>query len=443
MNMEVPPMVFTDEYAVERLQRELKALTMVAKTLTAPLELSELLDAIMKKIIGVLEPADAGIVMLWDNSAGLFRPAAAFGYDQEILKQMGLRAGESITGKVYDSGMAHLISKPEEIKNAMADMRPANRRIMVQAFGSEELPHCTIASPISADDTRFGVLILQTITSPVDFTETDQHFVQILADLMALAIERTRLEASADAVRVARRFDRLQSEAMATLSHQLRMPLTIIQGYTSALLLGEISWSMEKQMEFLQMIEQECVAMQIMIKELLDTSLIEDQQISVKPELVRLERLAREVIMEIQMGTSIHQLLSDFSPNFPVVEADPHWIKQVFRNILDNAVKYSPDGGLIVIKGEARPKDIVISIADQGIGISSEDLIPLFEKYFRVRSTSTLHISGTGLGLPIARAIVEAHHGRIWAESKLDQGTIFSFSLPRPDHDVVESETVL
>jgi two-component system sensor histidine kinase VicK len=121
----------------------------------------------------------------------------------------------------------------------------------------------------------------------------------------------------------------------------------------------------------------------------------------------------------------------DFPTDFPIVEADPRWIKQVFRNILDNAVKYSTDGGLIVIKGQARTADVVVSVADQGIGISSEDVIPLFEKYFRVRTVATLHVPGTGLGLPIARAIVEAQGGRIWVESKVGEGTTVFFSLPR------------
>jgi signal transduction histidine kinase len=121
----------------------------------------------------------------------------------------------------------------------------------------------------------------------------------------------------------------------------------------------------------------------------------------------------------------------DFPPDFPIVEADSRWIKQVFRNIIDNAVKYSPEGGLIVIKGEVRPADVVVSVADQGIGISPENLIPLFEKYFRVRSAASLHIPGTGLGLPIGRAIVEAHGGKIWLESKMGEGTTVFFSLPR------------
>jgi signal transduction histidine kinase len=146
-----------------------------------------------------------------------------------------------------------------------------------------------------------------------------------------------------------------------------------------------------------------------------------------------MEQIARDIAEETHHRTDIHHLVVDFPTKFPIIEGDPHWIRQVFRNILDNAVKYSPEGGLIIIKGDVRHQDVVISIADQGIGISPEDLIPLFEKYFRVKSATTLHISGTGLGLPIARAIVEAHGGRIWAESKIEEGTTIYFSLPQVD----------
>jgi signal transduction histidine kinase len=134
---------------------------------------------------------------------------------------------------------------------------------------------------------------------------------------------------------------------------------------------------------------------------------------------------------DIQRRTKIHHLVVDFPPDFPIIDADPRRITQVLRNILDNAIKYSPEGGLVMVRGEVRPNDVVISIADQGVGISPEDLIPLFEKYFRVKSATGYHVAGTGLGLPVARSIVEAHGGRIWAESKVGQGTTLYFSLPR------------
>ena len=183
-------MISTNKRKIQRLSRELNALTQVAKTLSSPLDLPELLNAIMDKIIGVLDPADVGTVMLWEQSAGLFRPAAAFGYDLDILRNMGLRSGESITGKVYDEDEVRLFRTSVEIAVAMSDMRPANRTMMSQAFGSEQLPRSIIASPISVDEKKYGVLVLENINGPVEFKENDLPFVRTLADLIALAIER-------------------------------------------------------------------------------------------------------------------------------------------------------------------------------------------------------------------------------------------------------------
>lgn len=415
---------------VERLQRELYALTEIAKSLTLPLDISELLDAAIKKIIGVIEPAEVGAVMLWDRSAGLFRSVAAFGYNLEILSELGLRAGESITGKVFDEGVGRLLDTPEEVHEVMADMRPPNREIMARALGTEALPCCTLAAPISVGNQKLGVLVLETIRGPAIFSEGDLPFLQTIADLIALAIDRDRLAEQADAIRQARQSERMRSELLAMLSHELRMPLTAVQGYSSALLLDEVEWSEEKRKEFLRMIDEECHNMQLMLKDILDSSLIEVDQLIIERQPVRLQKIARDVASEIKLRTDSHHFLVDFPTDFPILEADPRWIKQVFRNLLENAVRYSPEGGLIVVRGEVRQSDVLVIIADQGIGISPEDLIPLFEKYFRVRSAANLHVSGTGLGLPIARAIVEAHGGRIWADSKIGEGTTVYFSLP-------------
>jgi K+-sensing histidine kinase KdpD len=415
----------------ERLQRQLYALIEIAKTLTLPLELPELLNAVIQKIIGVIEPAEVGAVMLWDQPAGLFRPAAAFGYDAQALSELGLRAGEAITGKVFDDGAGRLVSTPERVAEAMADIRPSNREVITRALGSDALPRCTLAAPIKVGAYKYGVLVLETIQGPTVFSESDLPFLQTISDLIALAIDRDRLAAQADAVREERRAERMRSEVLATLSHELRMPLTAIQGYSSALLLDEVDWSEEKGQNFLRLIEEESENMQSMLKDILDSSLIDVDQLIIERQPVRLQHLARDVAEEMQHQTESHRIIVDFPEKFPILVIDPRWIKQVFRNILDNAIKYSPEGGLIVIRGEERPSDVVIIVADQGIGISPEDLIPLFERYFRVRSLANLHIPGTGLGLPIARAIVEGHGGRIWAESKLGEGTTIYFSLPK------------
>ncbi|MBI3737833.1 MAG: GAF domain-containing protein [Chloroflexi bacterium] len=417
----------------DRLSKEFRALTEVAKTLTFSLELSELLDAVLKKIIGVVEQADVGTVMLWDQPAGLFRPAAAFGFDLEILKEMGLRAGESVTGKVYDEGKPRLLSSPDEVADAMGDMRPFNRQVFARSLRSESLPRCVLAAPISTGEKKYGVLVLETLDGNKAFTQNDLPFIQTLADLIALAIDRDHLETQLNTVRDARRTEYLRAEIMAILSHELRIPLSAIKGYSSALQLDEVVWSREKQQEFLHLIEEECDNMQTMLKAILDSSLIEVEQLKLERQPMRLQQLAKDIVQEEQRRTDTHRILVDLPADFPIVEIDPRWMKQVFRNILENAIRYSPDGGLIIIRGESRLMDVVISIADEGIGISPENLIPIFEKYFRVPSASGYHAAGIGLGLPIARAVVEAHGGRIWIESKLGEGTTVFFSLPKAE----------
>jgi K+-sensing histidine kinase KdpD len=423
-------MITSIDQGIEQLSKQIHALTEVSKTLTSPLELHELLNAVMDRMIGVLDPADIGSIMLWDHSAGLFRMEACFGFDYEVMKNLGLRAGESITGKVFDEGCPRLLEDPGEIAEAIADMRAANRQVLEKSLGGASYqPVGILAVPLSGGAQKYGVLVLETQNPAARFTQADIPFVQTLADLIALAIDRARLQTKADVIREANQAERLRSEVMAALSHQLRMPLSAIKGYATALLLEEVAWSEGKKAEFLRYIDEECDSMQSMITELLDSSLIDVGQLCIEPQPVRLPPVAHDIGFELQRRTDGHQIIIDFPPEFPIVEADPRWIKQVFRNILDNSIKYSPDGGLVVIRGEVRREDVLVSIADQGVGISPEDLIPLFEKYFRV-NPHDLHVPGTGLGLPIARAIVEAHKGRIWAESKLGQGTILYFTLP-------------
>ena len=415
---------------IERLTREMYALTEIAKTLTSTTGLQELLFAIMEKIIGVLEPAEIGAIMLWDPAAGLFRPWAAFGFEFEVFKTIELREGECITGKVYEAGQAQLIAGQEQVARAMGDMRLANRAILSRALGTDQIPICTLAIPISVRDQKFGVLVLEVLRGPQLFGEEDLPFVQLIADLIALAIERARLEARADAVREEREAERLRSEMMGTLSHELRLPLTAIKGYATALLLDEVEWSSAKRGEFLGMIEEECDNMESMLTDILDSTLIEVERLSMEFQPLQISRVALGIAKEMNQRTDRHRILVDFPPDFPVVEGDGLWIKQVFRNILDNAIKYSPEGGLIVIRGEGRAANVVIHISDQGIGISPEDLNILFEKYTRAKLPDGMQIPGTGLGLPVARSIVEAHGGRIWAESKPGEGTTLSFSLP-------------
>jgi signal transduction histidine kinase len=192
----------------------------------------------------------------------------------------------------------------------------------------------------------------------------------------------------------------------------------------------EATFDPETQQEFLQIIDEECDTLQDLIHDLLESSIIDAGLLRLEPQPVRLPRLAQSVTDDMARRTQQHHFLIDFPDDFPIVDADPHRIEQVLRNLLDNAVKYSPQGGLVVIRGTMHKDEIVVSVADQGMGIAPQHLNRLFEKFFRIESGLGRHVVGSGLGLPIAHTIVESHGGRIWAESQLGQGSTFYFTLP-------------
>lgn len=421
----------TSSRNLDRLNQELYALTEIAKIIAASPDLRALLRAVMEKLYNVIDPAELGVVLLWHETAGVLRPEASFGVELEALQDIRIRPGESVSGRVFDEGTASLLSSQAAVTEAMDNMRQTNRSDMASALGTEAVPLSELAVPLHVGDRKYGVLVLASMEGPAEFLEGDLPFVQTLADLIALAIDRARLQEESDLIREAEHIEHLRSEVMATFSHELRSPLAAIKGYSTALLLEEIDWPDEKRHEFLRLVAEECDNLEGMVGEILDSSLIDVGQLVIERQPLRLPHLAKEVTDDMQLRTKIHKLVADFPSGFPIVDADPHRITQVMRNILDNAIKYSPDGGLVLIRGEVRPEDVVVSIADQGVGISPEDLIPLFEKYFRVKSATGYHVPGTGLGLPVARSIVEAHGGRIWAESKVGEGTTLYFSLPR------------
>ena len=223
--------------------------------------------------------------------------------------------------------------------------------------------------------------------------------------------------------------DQLRTEVLAILSHELRTPLAAIKGYVTAMLLEEVAWPEEKRREFLQLISEEADNLQTMIAEILDTTRLETGLLQIERQPMRLHHAAREVADEMQQRTTSHHFVLDFPHTLPLIDADPRRIKQVFRNILDNAVKYSPDGGPIIISGRSTADFVQISIRDQGIGMTPEQHSHLFEKFYRAHSSAN-GPRGTGLGLAICRLIVEGHGGEIWAQSEEGEGSTFIFTVP-------------
>ncbi len=411
-------------------QQHLRAVFEIARILASGRSLQEILPEFLSCLIRTLEAADAGILFLYDAAEERLVAKGAYGYEPGAIQRLRLAPGESMSGRVFQSGRAELYATPEETAAAMANLTATNRELLAAAVGDRQPPVSALCVPLIAGQEKLGVLILENLREPGSFTPQDLAFLQSVADLMAVAVKNIRLQEELQAVQALEEANRLKAELISTLAHEMRTPLTSIKGYSTALLMEEAAFSPETQREFLRIIDEETDVLQDLIHDLLESSVIDAGLLKLELQPVLMPRLVAEVVEEVHRRSPDHRFIIDFPPSFPVLEADPQRIAQVLRNLLDNAVKYSPPGKLVVVRGEVQPGEVVISVADQGEGIAPEHLNRLFEKFFRVKSGLGRHRVGSGLGLPIARTIVESHGGRIWAESRLGEGTTLYFTLP-------------
>jgi signal transduction histidine kinase len=402
----------------------------IAKILATGQDLETMLQKFLACLIETLEAADAGSLWLYNPSDGRLEAKGAQGYDFTTLKQLRLAPGEAMSGKVFQAGQAELYSTPEATAAAMANITPANSEIFRAATAGLRQPLSAICVPLITGQTKAGVLTLLNLRQPASFTREGMAFLQRVAALITISIENVRLREEVEAAKALSEANRLKAELVSALAHEMRTPLTSIKGYSTALLMEESTFSPETQQEFLQIIDEECDVLQDLIHDLLESSIIDAGLLRLEPQPVRLPHLVKGVTDDVARRTQNHRFLIDFPSDFPIVDADPDRIVQVLRNLLDNAVKYTPQGGLVVVRGEIHEDEVTTSVADQGVGIAPEHLNRLFEKFFRARSGLGHHVVGSGLGLPIARTIVESHGGRIWAESEVGQGSTFYFTLP-------------
>jgi len=400
----------------------------VAKILATDQDLETMSTRFLSCLVEAL--AEAGMLLLYDPSDERLKLGVAQGYDLNILRSLRLAPGEAMSGKIFQTGKAVSYPTSETIAIARENMTPANRELLKAATTGIRQLQSAICIPLITGQTIVGVLLLENRRQPDGFADADLTFLQAVADLIALAIENVRLKEELQTNQSLREANRLKAELLSTLAHEMRTPLTSIKGYSTALIEEEITLSPETQQEFLEIIDEGCDVLQDLIHDLLESSIIDADLLRLELQPVMLTRLAKNVIDEIAHHSQDHRFLVDFPKHFPIVDADPNRIAQVLRNLLDNALKYSPQGGLVVVRGEVGEDEVVVSVADQGVGLAPEHLNQLFDRYFRAQSGLSLNVGGTGLGLPIAHTIVESHNGRIWAESQLGQGSTFYFTIP-------------
>jgi PAS domain S-box-containing protein len=227
-----------------------------------------------------------------------------------------------------------------------------------------------------------------------------------------------------------RQIENLRSALLATVSHELQTPISIIKAYASTLARADAEWSQQTIRAKLRDIEEQSDHLSELVSKLLHTSQLEAGDFSVNKLLLHLPKEAQKVADRFTGLTEIHKLEVDFPAEFPPVLADPEKVEEVLTNLIENAIKFSPKGGTILIKGERSGDKVVVTVADEGIGIPLRDQERVFERFYRGEGSSIKPTQGIGLGLYICKTLIEAHGGRIWVDSELGRGSRFNFSLP-------------
>ncbi len=506
--------------------REISAFHKIARSLTAQLNLEQVLNHVVEAAV-TLTQAEEGSLLLIDAESGELYMRAAKNFDEDMARNFRIKVSDSLAGEVIRSRMPMTLSA-------------ASAHKIVTAYMVKDL----IYAPLIMDDRAIGVL---GVDNRIENRAFDQHHVRLLtalADYAVIAIrnaslyaqsqhERDTLETilrktedvviitdpegkvillnptaraafgvngnnvvgrplheviSHDSVlemfsreggvghsltgevalengdtlhaqvtiidgvgRVAvmqdishlKELDRVKSEFVSTVSHDLRSPLTAILGYVE--LLGRAGELNDTQRQFVDRIVYSVQSITALISDLLELGRIEAGfEAGLEPTPIHvIMRYAFEA-KRSDLEARRHHLTMDLPGHLPEVLGNPLRLKQLFVNLLDNAIKYTPEGGQIGLRAHAQGDLVIAQVSDNGIGIPAQEQHRIFEKFYRARNVAQT-TTGTGLGLSLVKTIVERHSGRVWVESREGEGSTFTVMLPAcpttrtPDHDVVEA----
>jgi signal transduction histidine kinase len=293
-----------------------------------------------------------------------------------------------------------------------------------QAIDGSEMAS-QLAVPIVREGEVTGLITLES-QHLAHFRQEDVAFVERLADRAAVAIENSRLYEAIHAANSAK------NEFISIVTHELRLPMTSIKGYTDLILAGMVGPLNEQQLDFLQIVKRNLDRMSILVRDLSDINRIESGRMKFEYDQFSLAETLDDVLDSLRESIDARQqkMTVELTGSLADVYADQNRISQVLTNLISNANKYTPDGGEITVQVQQNGRFARVNVIDNGFGISEEDQAKLFTQFFRSESEEVREQTGWGLGLSIVKKIVEAQGGEISCESQLGRGSNFTFTVP-------------
>jgi signal transduction histidine kinase len=413
----------TDELA--RSVEELRALGEVGQAVSSTLDLELVLNTVVERAVQ-LAGASGGVIYEFDEATQVFEHVrGAHGLDEdlgEVLRAAPIRLGEGVAGRAAARRV------PVQVADVLQGTYDVSRvRTVFERHGYRSV----LGVPMLFEDQVVGVLAVWGRHAE-PFAPEVVDLLQTLANQSVLAIQNARLfREIADKSQQLEAASRHKSEFLANMSHELRTPLNAVIGFSEVLAEGMFGDLNDKQVEYLEDILESGRHLLSLINDILDLSKIEAGRMELEPVefdlpgaietalLLMRERASRK---GIEVGRAVDERLG-------IICADERKVKQVLLNLLSNALKFTPEGGRVDVRVEARDGMVEISVTDTGVGIAAEDQAAVFEE-FRQVGASAKRVEGTGLGLALSRKFVELHRGRIWVTSQLGRGSTFTFTIP-------------
>ncbi len=423
----------------EELDKRLNGLEALQKTsrlISTTLDEKEIFQRINQPLITDLG-FEKNIIFVYDQDKN-FQIRVSLGFSEDdmplILKNL--------------SKDAHLSLPLTERQTFSSFNSPIQRKEAVRNIFNVE--HFVFA-PILTQQGSIGFIFLGNRSNASSLTEGDEELVSILANQLGQALENARLfkqvfvssqelelkvtertKELASVLEEVRRISKTKSEFISAVSHELRTPLTSIKGYASLLMTGKLGEIPQAVKERLEKINTHSDTLVQFVNNLLDIARIESGKVEMSFVECNLKKIVDNVhdLLTPQLREKNIEWLCRLDERIPPLFLDSHQIERVFINLIGNAVKFTPDGGKISIEAALEKNFVTIQIADTGIGVSEKDIDKLFDEFYRVDNEINQKVKGTGLGLPLAKKIIEAHQGKIWATSELNKGTMFHFVLP-------------
>ena len=421
-----------DGDTVRQSAEELATLLDVAMSFPVTSDLPTLFQSILARSAATCEATDAAAIFIYDPDKDRLVAKASIGYEPSLLSRVRLQPGEGIVGKAFQEGQAILCSTPEEVAAHIENLRMENR-VYFQREGQYSLRQSKSAmcAPLIAKDRILGAIILVSLHRVEGFSSSDLRFLQAVANQIAMAVENASLVATASRAQALEEANRFKDEFLASMSHQLLTPITSIRA-AADLLLASTAGSNGPAVSLAKSISRNTQRLQSLVEELLDLARLQRGEASLKRDTWDLRNIVAEAAAATEplMAEKDQSLIVDAPPSPCLVLADRGRLEQAVLNLLSNACKFTPRQGHIAVALRDEDDEYVVSVADDGPGIPLEEQTHIFERFYS-RSRGPGRKAGAGLGLAIAKAVVELHDGRIWVKSQTGRGSTFYFAVPK------------